>query len=270
MTATAIAPRADVGHAGGGLRLLTVERIKLFSTRSPWWCIGLAAFISIGFAALVTALTSDTEFVTVGNTQVGYNLAFPVVLVLAILAVTTEYRFGTVRTSFMASPNRTSVMLAKTTLVALVCGVVGEVTAFASYGVARLIKPNVDLGIDTGPEWRYITGIGLVYAIGAVIGIAIGALVRQTAAAVSIVLVYTLLFEGLIGLVPKVGDDIQKLLPFINANHFLTQGSGETAGEGSGFGLEMHWGAWGALVYYIACAVVLLVAAIAVVERRDA
>ncbi len=252
------------------MSLLAVERIKLFSTRSPWWCIGLAAFISIGFAALVTALTSDLDMVTVGNTQVGYNLAFPVILVLAILGITTEYRFSTIRVSFMAVPNRTAVLLAKTTLVALVCGVIGEITAFVSYGVATLIKPNADLAIDTSGEWRYVAGIGLVYAIGAVIGISIGALVRQTAAAVSIVLVYTLLFESLIGLVPKVGDDIQELLPFINANHFLTQGAGETAGEGSGFGLDMPWGAWGALAYYIAIAAALLVAAIVVVERRDA
>ena len=29
------------------MTLLAVERIKLFSTRSPWWCIGLAAVIMI-------------------------------------------------------------------------------------------------------------------------------------------------------------------------------------------------------------------------------
>jgi len=252
------------------MSLLAVERIKLFSTRSPWWCIGLVAFISIGFAALIAALTDDLEFVTVGSTQVGYNLAFPVILVLAILGITTEYRFSTIRVSFMAVPNRTAVLMAKTTLVALVCGVLGEVTAFISYGVAKLIQPDAGLSIDTGAEWRYVTGIGLVYAIGAIIGISIGALVRQTAAAVSIVLVYSLLFESLIGLVPRVGDDIQKYLPFINANHYLTQGAGEAGGEGAGFGLDMPWGAWGALAYYVAIAVAFLVAATVIVERRDA
>ncbi|HEY0639095.1 MAG TPA: hypothetical protein VGD67_15700 [Pseudonocardiaceae bacterium] len=251
------------------MTLLAVERIKLFSTRSPWWCIALAAAISIGFSALVTGLSAD-EFITVGNTQVGYNFAFPVVLVLAILGITTEYRFGTIKSTFMAAPNRTKVMLAKTALVAMVCGLIGEVTAFTSWGVANLIKPSVDLSLNSQPEWRYVAGIGLVYAIGAVIGISIGALVRQTAAAVSIVLVFILLVESLIGLVPKVGDDIQVLMPFINANHFLASGSGALAGEGAGLGLEMHWGPWGALAYYSAIALVFLVAAVAVVERRDA
>ena len=251
--------------------LLAVERIKLFSTRSPWWCIGLAATIAIGFGALFTALSGSEEFpVSVGVTQIGYGFAANVLLVLAVLAITTEYRFNTIKVTFSAVPNRTSVLLAKTTLVAVVCGVLGEITAFASYGVGRLVKPNADLALNTAHEWRYVAGIGLVYAISAIIGISIGALIRQTAGAISLLLVYTLLVEGLIGLVPKVGDDIQKLLPFVNANHFLTVGNGATAGENNGTGLQMHWGPWGALAYFVAVAAVLLVAAIAVVERRDA
>jgi ABC-2 type transport system permease protein len=249
--------------------LLAVERVKLFSTRSPWWCIGLAAAIAIGFSALFTALSGTEDFpVTVGVTQIGYGFAAQVLLILAILAITTEYRFNTIKISFAAMPNRTSVLLAKTTLVALVCGVLGECTAFGAYAVGTLIKPNADLAIDTGAEWRYVAGIGVVYAITAVLGIAIGALVRQTAAAISIVLVYSLLFENLIGLIPRAGDGIQKLLPFINANNFLTSGNGVNSGENTS--LDMHWGPWGSLVYFAAVSAAMLVIAIVVVERRDA
>lgn len=253
------------------MTLLAVERIKLFSTRSPWWCIGLAAAIAIGFSALFTALSGTDDFpVTVGITQIGYGFAAQVLLILAILAVTTEYRFNTMKVSFAAMPNRTAVLLAKATLVAVVCGVLGEITAFGAYGVGRLVKPDAGqaLVIDTSAEWRYVAGIGVVYAISAVLGIAIGALVRQTAAAISIVLVYSLLFENLIGLIPKVGDDIQRLLPFINANNFLTAGNGVNAGEN--VALNLHWGAWGSLAYFAAVTAAMLVIAIVVVERRDA
>ena len=34
------------------MSLIQVERIKLFSTRSPWWCMIVAAVLSIGLAAL--------------------------------------------------------------------------------------------------------------------------------------------------------------------------------------------------------------------------
>ena len=43
-------------------------------------------------------------------------------MVMATLAVTTEYRFGTIRATFQAVPNRTRTLLAKTTVVALFAG----------------------------------------------------------------------------------------------------------------------------------------------------
>ena len=36
------------------MSVITVERIKLFSTRSPWWCMIVAAVLTVGFAALTT------------------------------------------------------------------------------------------------------------------------------------------------------------------------------------------------------------------------
>ena len=38
------------------MSVITVERIKLFSTRSPWWCMVVAAFLTVGFAALTDRL----------------------------------------------------------------------------------------------------------------------------------------------------------------------------------------------------------------------
>jgi ABC-2 type transport system permease protein len=249
--------------------LLDVERMKLFSTRSPWWCLGLIALIMVGLSALISAL-AEVDEVTVGVTLVGYNFALMVLLVMAAIAVTNEYRFGTIRATFTAVPNRTAVLLAKTGVVALVVGIVGEVLAFAAYGVARVIEPNADLAINSAPEWRFLFGIGVVFALSAVIAIAVGTLVRQTAAAISILLVWTLLVESLIGLIPKVGDDIQKWMPWVAANHFLTAGNGAEAGEGSGFGLQMPYGPWGGLAYFAGIAVALLVVALVVAERRDA
>lgn len=251
------------------MTLLDVERIKLFSTRSPWWCLGLTALIMVGLSALISALAGVDE-VTVGVTLVGYNFALMVLLVMAAIAVTNEYRFGTIRATFTAVPNRTAVLLAKTGVVALVVGIVGEVLAFAAYGIARVIEPNADLAINSAAEWRYLFGIGVVFALSAVIAIAVGTLVRQTAAAISILLVWTLLVESLIGLIPKVGDDIQKWMPWVAANHFLTAGNGADAGEGAGVGLQLPYGPWGGLAYFAGIAVALLVVALVVAERRDA
>ena len=253
------------------MTLLAVERIKLFSTRSPWWCIGLAAAIMVGFGALFTALSGGADFpLTVGTTQVGYGFALNVILVMSAIAITTEYRTGTIRATFMAVPNRTVALLAKAGTVGLVSGLVGEVIAFAAYGVGRLIKPNADLALDAAAEWRYVSGVGLIFALSAVIAISVGALVRHTAGAIAILLVWIMLVESLVGIIPRAGDDIQRWLPWVHANHFLTEGNGEAAGEGSGFGLQMPFGPWGALVYFAVFTAAMLGFAIAAVERRDA
>ena len=251
------------------MTLLAVERIKLLSTRSPWWCLGLTAVIMIGLSALISGIGTADD-VSVGVSLVGYNFALMVLLVMAAIAVTNEYRFGTIRATFAAVPNRTAVLLAKVGVVALIAGVAGEVLAVAAYGVARLFEPTADMTIDTAAEWRYLLGVGVVFALSSVIAIALGVLVRQTAAAVSILLVWTLLIESLVFLIPKVGDDIQKWMPWMAANHFLTAGNGADSGEGGGTGLQMPYGPWAALAYFAGIAAAILVVALVVAERRDA
>jgi ABC-2 type transport system permease protein len=251
------------------MTLLAVERIKLFSTRSPWWCLGLTALIMVGLSALISGLAAAHEL-SVGTSLVGYNFSLMVLLVMGTIAATNEYRFGTIRATFTAVPNRTAVLLSKVAVVALVAGVAGEILALAAYGVSRLVEPTANLSINSAAEWRFVLGIGLVFALSTVIAIAVGILVRQTAAAVSILLVWTLLVEGLVGLIPRVGDDIQEWMPWIAANHFLTAGNGADAGEGSGFGLQMPYGPWGGLAYFAGIAAAALVVALLVAERRDA
>lgn len=249
------------------MTLLAVERIKLFSTRSPWWCLGLTALIMIGLSALIAGLARPDEL-SLLTSLAGYNFALMVLLVMCSIAVTNEYRFGTIRATFVAVPNRTAVLLAKVALVALVAGIAGEVCSLAAYGVHRLFEPTANLTLDTAAEWRFLLGIGLVFALSGVIAIAVGILVRQTAAAVSILLVWVLLVENLVALIPKVGDDIQKWMPWMAANRFLFTGNG---GEGGG-GIDIDWpyGPWGGLAYFAGVALALLVVALVVAERRDA
>ena len=73
------------------MTLLAVERLKLFTTRSPWWCALITLVLTIGFAALITANADDRDFApTVASTQFGYGLGMAVIMVLAALSVTTD------------------------------------------------------------------------------------------------------------------------------------------------------------------------------------
>ncbi|MPZ80971.1 MAG: hypothetical protein GEV28_11445 [Actinophytocola sp.] len=253
------------------MTLLAVERIKLFTTRSPLWCTLAALAVTIGFAALIAGVDTDNPS-TIASSQFGMNFGLMVIMVMATLAITTEYRFGTIRATFQAIPNRTGALLAKTTVVALFAGLIGELAAFGSVAISKLISSGADLGINTAFEWRATAGVGLVYAISAVIAVAIGLLVRHSAGAVSLTLIYVLLVESLVALIPSVGDDIQKWMPFYVANKFLT-GDPDVTNRPIGEGPPLSDAAlspWWALAYFAGVAAVLLAIAVFSANKRDA
>jgi ABC-2 type transport system permease protein len=254
------------------MTLLAVERIKLFTTRSPLWCALATVGVTVGFAALIAGVDND-NLPTIATTQFGMNFGLMVIMVMAALAITTEYRFGTIRATFQAIPNRTSTLLAKATVVALFAGLIGEVVAFGSVAIAKLIRPSAALGIDTAYEWRAVAGVGLVYALSAVIALSVGVLIRHSAGAVSLLLIYTMLVESLVALIPSVGTDIQEWLPFNVATKFLNGDPDPTnmtvAGEGPPIS-NATLSPWWALAYFAAFAAVMLSIAVFAANKRDA
>jgi ABC-2 type transport system permease protein len=250
------------------MTLLAVERIKLFSTRSPWWCMLLALVLPTGFAALMAAKAPDKFNFTVADTQSFYTFGLVVVMVLAALAITTEYRFGTIKSTFQAVPNRTSPLVAKAVVVGLLAALIGEVVAFASFGIAKLLRPSAHLAMTGSDDWRAVAGVGLVYLFGAMMALGVGLLVRQTAGAVSILLVWALLAENLVGLIPTIGQKIQVWLPFHVADHFI-QGDPPANRPGEAV-MTYHLSPWGSAAYFAAVSLAVLVIGIVVANRRDA
>ncbi len=247
------------------MSLLEVERIKLVSTRSPWWCTAAALVLAIGLAAIIGASSTqtgpegqtfalDVPTALVGCTQ----LALPVVMIMATLAVTTEYRFGVIRTTFQASPHRVSVLLAKAAVLAVVGAVIGEVVAFGSLLVARL-PSAAPLEVSSGADLRATAGMGLVDAVAAVLAVAVGSLLRQSAGAVAVLLLFPLAVENLVQLIPSIGDDLYTWMPFVNANRFIgLEPLGDTLGP------------WGSLGYFTLVAAAVLAVAVVILNRRDA
>lgn len=249
------------------MTLLAVERIKLFTTRSPWWCALIALAVVIGFAAIISGAAPAGEFTDVGMSQFGYGFGMAVIMVLAALSVTTEYRFGTIRTTFQAVPHRASALLAKTGVVALLSFVIGEIAAFGAWGLASAMRSE-DLTLNTTAEWINVAGVGVVFALASVIAVAVGILIRHSAGAISLLLIYNLAVESLIQLIPKVGVEIHKWLPFNVADKFL-RGSGTPMVEGPPPSDAVLSPAW-ALAYFAGFALVMLAISLVVAKRRDA
>lgn len=249
------------------MSLLAAERTKLLSTRSPWWCTLLLVVLGVGIAVAVGFADSDSNPVSVGVALVGLSLGSYVVMVLAVIATTSEFTTGTIRTTFTASPRRWPPLLAKAVVVASAAALVGLVVAFAAWAAASTVA-SADLALDTSADWRAVAGQGLLYAGYAVIAVGVGLLLRSTAGAIAVLLVWALVVETVVvPIVDVVADlSIGRWLPFANAGIFVSSGDAVTdPGTSSPFG-----GPWGSLAYFLAVAGVLLALGVARTVRRDA
>lgn len=254
--------------------VLAAERIKFTTTKSPWWCSAIVVVLGLGFGALLglagkLAAESDnasdipptTVYDVVGSGVGGFGIM--VLMILAALTVTSEYRFGLIRTTFQAVTNRASVLGAKALIVGVYGALLSLVLAFGAFYLAKALagdQAGALLSFDVDGTWRVIYGTAILAFVQIVLAVGVGALLRQSAGAIAILLLWPLLLENLVGIIPKVGEKIQPFLPFLNANHFL----------GSGGSIDFHWGPIGSLIYFIAFTAVVFGAAVVVVNRRDA
>ncbi|GAA4550947.1 hypothetical protein [Amycolatopsis samaneae] len=257
------------------MHLLAAERIKLLSTRAPWACALLALAVTAGFAALVAGGGSESkDLPTVATTQFGYRFGLAVVLTLAALTVTTEYRTGTIHTTFQAVPRRAPALVAKAAVVAGFAFALGEVAAFGSWVACLVVAPpGADLALDSAADWTILAGTGAVYALGAVAAVGVGLLIEHSAGAVAVCVLYPLAVEDLIGAIPEVGEPVHRWLPFNAATKFLSGTGGASGGRSGGNAnilsdspLPQPW----ALAYFAVFALVVLGAGVLSARRRDA
>src|SRR5437763_1177284 len=143
--------------------LLRAERIKLFSTRAPWWCLAIALVAPLGFTALFFGLAGPEIPPTVGNTQLASGNGRTVLLVLAVLATASEFNWSTMRLTFQAVPSRVPALLAKVTIVGAVGAALGLVVGFGSWSLASLVQPDADLVLHSAADWRSVLGQSLVF-----------------------------------------------------------------------------------------------------------
>ena len=126
-------------------------------------------------------------------------------LIIGILAITNEFRHGTITPTLLVVPDRIRMALSKFAAV-LVAGLVLGLVGTACIIVPGLIISGVrdfDFGESAGP---LLLGGTLATALNALLGVGVGAIVRNQVGAVVGVLVYGFMLEGLIGLIPGVRD----------------------------------------------------------------
>jgi ABC-2 type transport system permease protein len=247
--------------------LLDSERIKLSTTRSLLWSALAAAVLSLGLAALQGATAYGAAPLPPERAAMGAAIfGVPVLMILAAMTVTGEYRSGMIRTTFMATPNRTLVLVAKATVTAIFSALYAVVMVIGAVVVAKLAAPPLvgsRLSLADVDTWRPVGAIALFAILTAALGVAVAALLRHAAGAVAVLLLWPLLVEPVVGNLPSIGSEVGPYLPFANMFLFIDVQWLYPA-------YAMPWGVVGSLVYFTAIVVVVFLAAVAVVNRRDA
>ena len=189
--------------------LLTAEWLKLRTVRSSYLpilaAVGLALFVAIGLANLnVSHLPPHPGWQNVqdwvGISFKGFGVVQLIMAVFGALSITAEYGSGLIRTTFTAKPQRAAVLAAKAAVVGAVALAVGEALAVACFLSTQAIFASKHLGASLWAPHMLaaVLGGGFYLAVVALIGLGIGALVRHTAGAITVVVAF-------LYLVPNIG-----------------------------------------------------------------
>lgn len=210
-------------------RVLRSEWIKTRTVRSTVWTLALTVALMVGFSALFSWGTSQGagdggpgggvpgtgSELAVFMVTIGYGVAQLTLAVLGVLAITTEYSTGMIRSTFAAAPTRLPALAAKALIVVAISAVTAAVAVSLSWVATLGFQSTLGVRLDLADEdtRRILLGVPLYLATIALFGFAIGTLLRRTAGAMAVVLGWLLVVEPLIGNLPVTF--LQRVSPFL-------------------------------------------------------
>jgi len=209
-----------------------MEWRKLRTLRSTWWIVAVFAAAMVGLAVLALSHDGYAQLSPAGRASfdpthdcfIGLLLGQLLLGILGVLTITTEFSSGMIRATFTAAPRRSLVLAAKAAVLGAVTLAAGEICAFAAFlaGQAALPAPAPHAALGQSGVLRAVLMAGAYPALIALIGLGIGALIRNTAGAigalVGVLFVLPLLFAPL---GPSVQDTAQNFLPHPMANALI-------------------------------------------------
>ncbi|MBI2711117.1 MAG: hypothetical protein HYX34_15715 [Actinobacteria bacterium] len=193
--------------------LVAAEWLKLRTTRLLHGTAPAALLISLA-AVIGSTLAADRAGIALESTR-GLRRILPttgtgalVVLIVGILVSAGEYRHGTAADTFLTTPRRHRVVLAKVAVGAAVGLAVGAITSAACItGAAALFRlRGVTFPFDDAEVWQSVAGTLAYTTLFAVLGVAIGTMVRNQVFAVAAALAWVGIVEHLlVNLAPGIG-----------------------------------------------------------------
>jgi hypothetical protein len=204
------------------VRVVRSEWTKFRSLRSTWWSIAVTVLAAVGVGVLTSALAAGNHDASVvpaavaGRSELGGLVSQLAVGVLAVLFISAEYGTGMIRSSMIAVPRRLPVLWAKLGVFTAVVLPVTLASSLGAYALGQVLwrahgRPAVAL-TDPGVA-RIVFGAAVCILLAGVIALAIGALVRNTAAGITTMVGLYFVLPIVAGEMPQRIADLSRFLP---------------------------------------------------------
>ncbi|HUR52201.1 MAG TPA: ABC transporter permease [Mycobacteriales bacterium] len=267
-------PSQEVGAGTVFLDAMRSEWTKIRTVRSTFWTLLAAVVAVVGIAVIASEVVVHQWSTLKAEDKVGFSsielamagafFAQLAVGVLGVLVITTEYGTGMIRATFAAVPQRRTVLGAKATVLFLLTLVVGLASSFVAFFVSQLIlgtysDEKLNASITDPHALRAVLGAGVFLALMGLLGMAVGAVLRRSAGAITALFALVFFLPGLMELLPhSLKDNVNKFLPS-NAGTaiYRTVPGSDVLSPGTG------------MLVLCAYALAALAVAAVIVQRRD-
>jgi ABC-2 type transport system permease protein len=256
---------------------LRYEWMRIRTLRSTYWLVGLAILLSAAVAFIIAMATRNDPLtpelaggVLLGSGGFGAGFVAIFMAIIGIFAIGHEYRHGTIQPTLTAIPQRSTLLLAKIILVALV----------ALFAAAVSVAVNLLMGLIFWAEGPALTDAPLNEAVPgyfvqvmiyAVLGFALALLLRGVPSAIVVLLVTPLVVEPLItalSFIPAL-DWLKSVVPYLpfaagDRLSFTDAFQDESADD---FDLLSRWAGGGVFALFT---LIILAVAWYLFQKRDA
>ncbi len=264
---------------------LRYEWCRLWTIRSTYWLIGLTLVLQLSFSLLAAYGTGSahefirpeeavSQVITLGA-SFGVSPLFSayIIAMFGVFGFGHEYRYGMIRATLTAVPDRSAVFAAKAVVttalaavLALACCLVGMFSAVLFFDTAG--------ALTSGAVWHVVLGAVLYTAMFGLCGMAFAVLVRNQTGALALILLIPLVVENILKIVLQIiarsgnsVDSISRYFPFDAGAQMFARPSAQVINDVLGY--HPLGPVSGGLVM-LAFTGLLLAAALALFLRRDA
>jgi ABC-2 type transport system permease protein len=189
------------------INLVRAELQRL--TRSMWLLAAISVVASIGWAVLQVVVFMTPQTVTERSVNAAYSMAqqgYVFALIIGIIVVASEYRHRTITWALLVTPRRGHVITAKLLASTVIGLLLGVGAAAVTTPVVAILLSAYDYPVWTQDVPWVLLGSIVSVALWCLLGAAVGALIRNMVAAITVAFVWVFYIEwALVMLVPDVG-----------------------------------------------------------------